>query len=87
MANVFKCDVCGREIPRIVGSHWLHIDRVDFEEFGDSHSGIDICNSCRSDVAEYHDFLNKGGLVTNELQHEQNITERVLRYILEGYIV
>lgn len=89
MARVYKCDICDREISTEswIGSNWLHLERTDCKEFGEECSGIDICNHCRSDISEYREFIDQGGLISSELQAAQIHTERVLRYILEGYIV
>lgn len=85
MSQLRKCDICGYIVKNQpdLPDYWtslssmsLNGDRIDFGQ-------IDICNACRSKLAEYYECLENGTFIINaDFYSEAKVTKEVLRFIL-----
>lgn len=85
MSQLRKCDICGHMIENKsdLPDRWTNLSIASINGDRMNFGQIDICNACRSEIAEFYDDLSSGTLtVNNDYYARLAITNKVLRFIL-----
>ena len=57
MSIAHKCDICGATVDSLKNAHWSTLEVENCIPGGFAKHKMDICNSCRSRLQEFREFL------------------------------
>ena len=85
MATLKQCDICGNTIKHQpdLPDHWTSLSRFSLDNDHIDCGQIDICNACRSEIAEFYYGISSGiATVNNDYYTRLAITSKMLRFVL-----
>lgn len=85
MSQLRKCDICGMMIEHEsqLPDHWTNLSMFSLDGNQMNCNQIDICNTCRSNLAEFYECLESGTFVINpDFYSKSRVAKEVLRFIL-----
>ena len=85
MSTIKKCDLCGRTINNKpdLPEYWSSLSRLTLNGDRLDCGQIDVCNVCRSHLAEFTEQLEEGTLTINSEYYENlRLSTDVLKFVL-----